>query len=120
MECLGERFGNHFQLVASMSNLLPRMVVSVTFTHVQPVIQFYMDAHVITCTIAEVRAQFDTWKRRCQQLSEEDAKGGSKAALKLSSRDSTALIHKLLLVYVTLPVSSGRQRGTLLADDKDL
>ncbi|KAH7703093.1 hypothetical protein AAVH_29746 [Aphelenchoides avenae] len=101
------RFGAHFTLAASISRLLPRTVVETAFAVVQPVIEFYIETDFIRCTVAEIQSQFEAWKTRCELLDETQRKLGVKEALKLSNRESTKLIHRLLLAYAAIPLSSG-------------
>lgn len=101
------RFGAHFTLAASISKLLPRTVIGTDFKSVKPVIEFYIETDFIRCAVEEVQSQFEAWKTRCELIAKDQPKLGVKEALVLSNRESTKHIHRLLLAYAAIPLSSG-------------
>lgn len=102
---LNHQFGSHFTLAASISNLLPHRVSAVSFRDIQHIIEFYAEAGPISSNKDYVKDQFEHWKAKCSRMPATLC--GVREAIRLCRPESTPDIHKLLIIYATIPVSSG-------------
>ncbi|KAH7705471.1 repressor of the inhibitor of the kinase-like protein [Aphelenchoides avenae] len=101
---LDHQFGSHFALAASISNLLPHRVPSVSFNDIAHIVDFYAESKAITSKKDYIKSQFEHWKAKCSRMPATLC--GGREAIRRCRVESTPDIHKLLLIYATIPVSS--------------
>ncbi|KAH7720263.1 repressor of the inhibitor of the kinase-like protein [Aphelenchoides avenae] len=101
---LDHQFGSHFALAASISNLLPQRVPSVSFNDIEHIADFYAESKAITQNKDYIKSQFEHWKAKCSRMPATLC--GVREAIRRCRAESTPDIHKLLLIYATIPVSS--------------